>query len=467
MINYFYFSKIRAFFIARILIFVLFCLVGSVDLIFAQQKYEVLFDSKNEASTLQLFDISCSNDKNCTAIGYIDETGVQPPYRVYIIRTTDGGKTWVSQQSGLPGRFSNNDAYLKKVYAIDSLNIVAVGDSGLILRTINGGVSWVSQNGNTLNKLLDVSFLDSSNGLIAGGGGLLLSTSDAGATWVSIPALPLKLLSSCKMFSKDDQAVLEYGYGPIIYTNNNWQTWDTSHLIVDSAIGGHKANCSKAFFMDKNNCIAYGNHKTTENQGNTSNCFIEKSNNGGTSWVPVFDSADSRIIFGLSTLALNKNGYGVASGAGSNGILLTTDMGLNWRSDTVDGKFDFTDLIASSFPEKDNVFFIAQTSAFGYCGIVKLQFSKLLTVESFENIKLGTHVYPNPSNNWLTIFANPYFDVTYHLYDALGRKVKDFISTSSNTRLGIADLPSGTYRLISNYQGRQISIGNVLVIHDN
>jgi photosystem II stability/assembly factor-like uncharacterized protein len=86
-----------------------------------------------------------------------------------ILRTTDGGNTWVSQTSGTTNA-------LFSVSFTDVNHGTAVGDYGTILRTTNGGASWVSQTSGTTNALNSVSFTDANRGTAVSWYGIILRT---------------------------------------------------------------------------------------------------------------------------------------------------------------------------------------------------------------------------------------------------------------------------------------------------
>ena len=70
-----------------------------------------------------------------------------------IVRTTNGGATWVAQDSG-------TTSWLNGVSMTDENTGTAVGDEGTILRTTDGGATWVRQNSGTQNSLNGVSMTD-------------------------------------------------------------------------------------------------------------------------------------------------------------------------------------------------------------------------------------------------------------------------------------------------------------------
>ena len=113
------------------------------------------------------------------AVSFTDpNTGTAVGHNGSILRTTNGGATWVSQASG-----TGNSLY--DVSFTDANTGTAVGYQGTILRTTNGGAAWVSQTSGTSNHLLGVSFTDANTGTITGSYGTILRTTDGGATWAS------------------------------------------------------------------------------------------------------------------------------------------------------------------------------------------------------------------------------------------------------------------------------------------
>ena len=92
-----------------------------------------------------------------------------------IIKTMDGGESWQIQ-------LSSANTSLKSIAIIDSNNVI-VGGSGGILRTTNGGITWVDQAIGI--SLMGVTFNDANNGIAVGDSGKILRTTNRGTTWIS------------------------------------------------------------------------------------------------------------------------------------------------------------------------------------------------------------------------------------------------------------------------------------------
>lgn len=96
-----------------------------------------------------------------------------------LLRSSDLGRTWenpVLKDSGRRHR-------LNAVFFSNSSVGVAVGNVGRIVRTTDGGNSWISVPSNVTEDLYSVIFTDSFNGIAVGSNGVILKTVDSGKTW--------------------------------------------------------------------------------------------------------------------------------------------------------------------------------------------------------------------------------------------------------------------------------------------
>ncbi|NIO29693.1 MAG: T9SS type A sorting domain-containing protein [Candidatus Latescibacteria bacterium] len=93
-----------------------------------------------------------------------------------ILRSNDGGDTWVQLVSG-------TGSSLRAVHFIDADHGTAVGNGGTILHTSNGGATWTPQVSGTTESLYGVSFSSPSVGFVVGGAGTILKTIDGGVNW--------------------------------------------------------------------------------------------------------------------------------------------------------------------------------------------------------------------------------------------------------------------------------------------
>jgi photosystem II stability/assembly factor-like uncharacterized protein len=97
-----------------------------------------------------------------------------------VLRTTDGGQTWVAQP--VP---SSPNPYLMDVCFIDSLEGWVAETDGTILHTTDSGASWEIQHAEGSPHLCGIDFVNATHGWAAGLSCAIQHTGDGGATWVS------------------------------------------------------------------------------------------------------------------------------------------------------------------------------------------------------------------------------------------------------------------------------------------
>jgi photosystem II stability/assembly factor-like uncharacterized protein len=93
-----------------------------------------------------------------------------------ILYTTNCGKTWEPQTI-------SPETHLYDVCFIDTNTGWAVGSAGSIIKTTDGGVTWMVQS-DSGNVLRSCTFIDANNGWIAGENGTILKTTDGGNLWI-------------------------------------------------------------------------------------------------------------------------------------------------------------------------------------------------------------------------------------------------------------------------------------------
>ncbi|MDP4197621.1 MAG: YCF48-related protein, partial [Bacteroidota bacterium] len=95
-----------------------------------------------------------------------------------IIKTTDGGNTWINQTSASP-------EFLRAICFADSNNGTAVGYMGTILTTTNSGNTWEFKSTGVFDQLLTgVTFSDKNNGIIISDIGIMYRSIDGGKSWL-------------------------------------------------------------------------------------------------------------------------------------------------------------------------------------------------------------------------------------------------------------------------------------------
>jgi len=116
---------------------------------------------------------------------------------------------------------------IEDISFIDASTGWAVGDAGQILKTTDGGVSWVNQASHVTERLTLVRFATATVGWVLGYNGTILKTTDAGATWLRQAALtdyPYQP-QGLGLVVLDESRVLTVPGGSVSVTLDGGQTW--------------------------------------------------------------------------------------------------------------------------------------------------------------------------------------------------------------------------------------------------
>ncbi len=161
-----------------------------------------------------------------------------------ILKTTDGGETWVgSSERARVGETRNN---LENILFVSPTTGWVIGSFGTLLHTTDAGEAWEKRDPGFDNNLFGIHFLDENTGWICGQEGLILHTADGGATW-----------NQQKTESYDDlhdiifvDAMVGWavgGYNSILHTTDGGKTWTVSNIPGGATFKGVHAT-------DQNHC---------------------------------------------------------------------------------------------------------------------------------------------------------------------------------------------------------------------
>jgi hypothetical protein len=433
---------------------------------FSQIQWSISHPSSTDSGLYRFLSISCSDENNCTAVGYKNQGGGW--YSVIAVRTTDGGVTWTDQYVSLPLQFTDAEKKLRHVQQVNAMNIVAAGDSGLVVRTTDGGITWHRQDMEPQTNIRGVSFTDSADGMIFGGGGFVSITTDAGNSWEKVSGLPIWLLTAGRMYSKEEIILVHYGFGQLLYTHDGWKTWDTSAMPAPYSPQDfhHVAN---ACFLDDRGVYLYGYHVDSSDLNNIYKKYVFFSSNEGKNWLTVLDSnsgisSDVQVIISLD---VTQNGF-IFGGGYTNWIPYRQKDGRPWEIDSIYLDISIAQIPSIAMLNNSSALMVAQN--IGYGNIIKADFSKLSVVSSgassYEALYYGTQIYPNPANNSF-IISTYLDDVTqYQIYDVLGRTVR-LIEPKGTRELTIAsdDLAPGVYKLCMRWHNKNVPLKQIVIIH--
>lgn len=224
-----------------------------------------------------------------------------------ILKTIDGGLSWVAQSIGT----------LDNVHSIhfnDPLNGWAVlyeftpDRHGSIIHTTDGGNSWSVQHSIWGYTLHFIHFSDENNGWVTGSNGIIFHTTDAGATWI-------------EQFPNTQGGWL----WPIFFIDNNigWTAGDALFGMFKTTDGGFSWSSTSLSVFESVYSIIFVDSQIGWLCGAQGQ--IAKSFDGGITWENM-QSGSSQFLRDIFFLDYNK-GWCV----GNNGtIIYSTDGGNNW-----------------------------------------------------------------------------------------------------------------------------------------
>jgi photosystem II stability/assembly factor-like uncharacterized protein len=220
---------------------------------------------------------------------------------------------------------------LKSVCFVDSLYGWAGGDSGTIIHTSDGGNTWIFQDSQTVNEIVDVYFLNRNLGWASSFnysnspfGTILLKTTNGGTDWIGEPYPEENMFINCILFMDSLNGWMGGNPHALVRTTNGGITWhqaeiDTSTLAFFPVMGIQFYNAKYGYACGGRFDIAG---------------VIWRTSNGGDKWYAI-DPTDApadevhalHIFDSLHVMGAGGDpdfGYGV-------GMIRTSDGGVNWE----------------------------------------------------------------------------------------------------------------------------------------
>jgi len=301
----------------------------------------------NQASgtVAHLVGASWPDPNTCVAVGYL----ISSQYSGFIIRTTDGGVHWGAPQyapySLLGVSFTDANVGLAVGGGNSRISGNPYSPVGVVLRTTNGGVEWTSQEVGT-NFLYGVAFSDQNTAVAVGLYGTIIRTSDAGRNWsiVSTGGATLSSISFATTIAATSMvgtAVggVPYGYPVILRTEDRGLSWTAQSAGVSGA-----ALLTSVCMTDGASAAAAGYSFTVGGRG-----FIINTTDLGVTWRVGFKSVTSRNLLCVSSPdPLTRIVVGDSAT-----ILRTTDGGAHWSRQLQGTLFEKLGLSfsAAAFPD--------------------------------------------------------------------------------------------------------------------
>ncbi len=202
-----------------------------------------------------------------TAIDFVDSNhGWLGGMGGIILASTDGGQSWIEQNSGI-------NSTIEAIDFFSPLIGVAIGEKGLILITQNGGVNWTvletakypsSSFGWKEVGLNDVTICDDQIAWVLGTKGSFFRVNVTNYNWTFISHLSLSLFDIAMLNRTHGWAT--GGYGNIVRTQDGWQSFEEQE-------SGVSTNFRDIFFLNEHKGWIVGFERT-----------ILATTNGGGTW---------------------------------------------------------------------------------------------------------------------------------------------------------------------------------------
>lgn len=244
-------------------------------------------------------------------------------------KTTDAGLTWYFQNSAgnpdVAGTIGGNGG----LYFTDANNGLITGSAGYIAKTTDGGVTFTSvagglipanQNGKIMN------FVDQSVGYIGFGSGdgehgTVVNTTDGGLTWSIIYSNNSFSVSALCVPDKQTVYIITMD-GSVSKSTDGGQTWNTMNTVVPQSM-----MCATS--MDANNVLVAG-----------SDGLCSRTTDGGDSWTQIQTPQSDWAYYQLKMVS-DSEIYAVGD---PGNLWKTTDFGTTWTGVPINltwGTFDY------------------------------------------------------------------------------------------------------------------------------
>ncbi|MCU7497682.1 MAG: T9SS type A sorting domain-containing protein [Ignavibacteria bacterium] len=257
-------------------------------------------------------DVYAVDEKNIYAAGWGSIIGMQPSI---LIKSTDAGATWQFSVQDASNRTYEN---MNGLYFKDANNGIAAGGGtrgSVIIRTSDGGKTWIPVEipcGTTLNAVSGVG----DNVWVCGSGGLILYSPDFGTTWQHQMKIPGASLSAIQ-FTSDKTAYAAGSDGAFFKSTDGGNSWNAKYLRINHI----SPDIQDIFFLNDNVGYASFSYRM----------IAKTTDGGNTWKAVVSDTADATTISYGIYFFNELQGYVVGkAGTKVDAIYKTTDGGQSW-----------------------------------------------------------------------------------------------------------------------------------------
>lgn len=178
------------------------------------------------------------------------ETGGWAVGEDLILYTKNSGQTWERQQSDFPGES------LYSIACTNSERAWAVGTAGLMLRTTDGGKTWVHSDLESKEPLMQIRFFGRKGWIVGGTDdeSVVIRSNDGGETWKR-QQLTVRAGRILDIFFIGDQGWIAGQNGTMLVTSDGGMTWSPQRVPTSE-------NLTSLFFLSPTKGWAAGDKLT-------------------------------------------------------------------------------------------------------------------------------------------------------------------------------------------------------------
>ena len=308
-----------------------------------------------------------------------------------ILKTTNGGINWFSQNSGTTGRI------LTDIFPVNDSIIYVVGYFDTILKSTNGGTNWIIiANGQSSHSYNCCFFINEKTGWIGTSAPGTRKTTDGGNTFIEqfVNEIP------DDFYFKDSLNGNFSGGASVVKTSNGGENW-TITTIETPGIG-----------LEEFDRISFVNDLTGFVVGDRGT--VHKTTNFGTTWDSVGQITDVAETMYCSKFINDSVGY---AGGNFDRLFKTSSGGKFWTRQNFTGNpYDIYTYSDSVVWLCGNGGIIFHTTSGGQTGINTISQNIPESFELYQN-------YPNPFNPFTKIKFSIKYSGSYNLeiYNSLGQ----------------------------------------------
>jgi photosystem II stability/assembly factor-like uncharacterized protein len=380
-------------------------------------------------------------------------------------RSDDAGYHWEELQSGLPGvrqswRYGYN---IRSMQFIDDQHILAVSDSGYLIRTTNGGQSWLADrivDGGNVNAM---HFADAKEGIVVSGSVPYIHfTTNGGDTWQGVDIKMAGWGGSGQAFGGGRFSVFSYGYGSLYHTTDYWRSFDsTLPLAPQSDLIHVPIRCS---WRSTDSVFAFGATYSTDATP-TRSPFLAHTSTGGLSWDTI--ELPLKQLKAVQQLTDVRRDTILIAGLGAAEFAFSFDKGKSWSADSLITDTSFVIGVCRQMLMLSDGRPIALWEGGSVpgqdVGIFVGEWAKA-DVEIYEYYIRSTLFYPNPATSQLNV-QSVVGGSSISVRDVLGREVAHaLLDGAAKGQIDVSGLTRGFYFLTMKTGALNLPIGKLAVV---